>query len=225
MVNFTQQACQDDKSAHRATGRLVYTMRTAELAHRSIARRCLLIGALLIGVGACSSDTGSYSPIFTTTALTTTTVRSTTTVRRTTTTSTSSTTTTTVLPTTTTVPTITEGGVVKVANATDIDDAAEQLTNELTALGFTLRQATNSAGKDEELSVSKIYVLPGGEAVAQSVSYLMGGIEIFPMTTPAWITGGTASLGPTTVLVMLGSDLAGIPLLVMRFDAGRQGPD
>jgi hypothetical protein len=45
------------------------------------------------------------------------------------------------------------------------------------------------------------------------------------MPTPAWITGGTAALGETTVLVMLGTDLASTPLLVMRFEPGRQGPD
>ena len=80
--------------------------------------------------------------------------------------------------TTTTLPTITEGGVIKVANATDIEEAAQELTDELAGLGFCRRRPTNGAGKDEELSVSKIYAEAGSEPVAQSVSYLMGGIEI-----------------------------------------------
>lgn len=112
-----------------------------------------------------------------------------------------------------------------VANATDVDDAARKLTDELAALGFTMEEPTNSAGKDESLTLSKIYVIPGSEAVAESVSYLMGGISIYRMPTPAWISAGTAGLGDATVLVMLGSDLAGQPLLVMRFQPGRQGPD
>lgn len=111
------------------------------------------------------------------------------------------------------------------ANATDVSEAAQQLSVQLGDLGFAVAEATNSAGKDEVLTVSKIYVKPGSEAVAESISYLMGGIEMFRMPTPAWIAGGTAALGDTTVLVMLGSDLAGSPLLVMRFEPGRQGPD
>ncbi len=200
-------------------------MRPAELSHRSIARRCLLLGVLLIGVVACASNTSSYSPMFTTTPPSTTIARTTTTRPRPPTTTTSSTTTTTLVPTTTMVPPVIEGGVVRVANATDIKQAAQELTDELAALGFALDAPTNGAGKDEVLSVSKIYVIAGSEAVAESVSYLMGGIEVLRMPTPAWITGGTAALGNTTVLVMLGSDLASTPLLVMRFEPGRQGPD
>ena len=202
-------------------------MRHAELVHRSIARRSVLIAALLVGIVACSSNSDSYSPIFTSIPPITT-IAETTTTRpppTTTTTTTSSTTTTTLPATTTTVPTLTEGGVIRVANATAVEQAAQQLSTELSGLGFAVEEPTNAAGKDEELSVSKIYVKPGSEPVAQSVSYLMGGIEVLRMPTPAWIFGGTAALGNTTVLVMLGSDLAGTPLLVMRFAPGRQGPD
>jgi hypothetical protein len=200
-------------------------MPPAELVHRSIARRCALIGSLLVGIVACSSNTDSYSPMFTTTPPTTTIAETTTTRPPPSTTTTSSTTTTTLPATTTTLPTITEGAVIKVANATDIEQAAQELTAQLAGLGFVVEEPTNGAGKDEELSVSKIYAKPGSEPVAQSVSYLMGGIEVLRMPTPAWIFGGTAALGNTTVLVMLGSDLAGVPLLVMRFEPGRQGPD
>ena len=200
-------------------------MRPAEPTHRSITLRCMLIGALVVGIVACSSNTDSYSPMFTTTPPITTIAETTTTRPRPATTTTSSTTTTTLPPTTTTVPTITEGGTIKVANATRIEEAAQQLTNEFAGLGFAVQAPTNAAGKDEELSVSKIYVIAGCEPAAQSVSYLMGGIEVLRMPTPAWIFGGTAALGSSTVLVMLGSDLAGTPLLVMRFAPGRQGPD
>ncbi|MCE9620786.1 MAG: LytR C-terminal domain-containing protein [Actinomycetia bacterium] len=192
-------------------------------------RNRLLVSALSFCVAfgaACSSNGAGGGPLFTTRQSTiaptsielpTTSSEPTTTIE---------TTTTTTLPqTVTTLPLELAGGVVKVANATEVEEAAQQLTNELAGVGFAVAEATNSAGKDEELSTSKIYVKAGSEAVAQSVAYLMGGIEVLRMPTPAWIFGGTAALGDTTVLVMLGSDLAGSPLLVMRFEPGRQGPD
>lgn len=107
------------------------------------------------------------------------------------------------------------GGVVKVANASGIDGAAGVLTDELAALGFDTRKATNGAGIDADLDLSKIYVVAGSEEVAKSVSRVMGGIEIFPMTTPAWITGANENLADATVLVLLGHDLAGKRLAEM----------
>lgn len=108
------------------------------------------------------------------------------------------------------------GGIVKVANASGVDGAAQRITDELAALGFTTNGPTNAAGIDEDLAESKIYVTAGSEAVAQSVSRLMGGIPVSRMPTPAWIKGGTAGLGDATVLVMLGHDLAGVPLADMQ---------
>lgn len=110
---------------------------------------------------------------------------------------------------------IVEGGIVMVANASGVNGAAKELTTELSALGFTTRAGTNAAGIDEDLATSKIYVIAGSEAVAQSVSRLMGGIPVERMPTPAWIKGGTAGLGDANVLVMLGHDLAGTPLADM----------
>ena len=197
-------------------------------------RRCLLLSALCVSA-ACSSTGVGSGPILPTRTSTTVernaittsseSTESTTTIETTTTTTIETTTTTTSPPTTTLLPLVLDGGVVRVANATAIDEAAQQLTEELASLGFALDKPTNAAGKDEELTTSKIYVKAGSEGIAESISYLMGGIEILRMPTPAWIFGGTAALGDTTVLVMLGSDLAGSPLLVMRFEPGRQGPD
>ena len=118
-------------------------------------------------------------------------------------------------PTTTTVPLVTVGGVVKVANASGVDGAAGRLAGELAALGFATRDATNAAGIDKDLEASKIYVIAGSEAVAESVSRVMGGLPISPMPTPAWIKEGTAGLGDATVLVMLGHDRAGTTLADM----------
>ena len=108
-----------------------------------------------------------------------------------------------------------EGGIVKVANASGVDGAARALTAELAALGFVTRDGTNAAGIDADLETSKIYVIAGSEAVAQSVSRVMGGLAIERMPTPAWIKGGTAGLEDATVLVMLGHDRAGTPLADM----------
>ena len=103
----------------------------------------------------------------------------------------------------------------KVANASGVDGAAGRLTSELAALGFATSGATNAAGIDKDLDTSKIYVVAGSEAVAESVSRAMGGLPIFPMPTPAWIREGTDGLEGATVLVMLGHDLSGTALADM----------
>jgi LytR cell envelope-related transcriptional attenuator len=184
-------------------------MRTPPDAPPSFARRVAFVALLVAATtaAACSSSSENSSPstAASTTAETTTTTTSTTT----------STTSTTLAPTTTTEPLVLSPGVVKVANASGVDGAAGFLSDEFAALGFQTRQATNSAGIDEDLDTSKIYVIAGSEPVAQSISRLMGGIEVLRMPTPAWINGGTAGLEDATVLVMLGHDLAGTKLAEM----------
>jgi|GEM_PF-2553346 len=173
-----------------------------------LAHRLLALAALSIAT-ACSSTVDRAS-------LATTTTTSTTVVATTTTTTSTTTTTTTEAPTTTTEPPIvTSGGVLKIANAANVDLAASRLTGEFAAMGFDVRDATNAAGIDRELETSKIYVVAGSEAVAFSVSRLMGGIEVYAMSTPAWIKGGTEGLGDATVLIMLGKDLAKVELADM----------
>ena len=176
-------------------------MRIPPVAHRSLARRVFVLAALAVTLVACSSTSNTNG----------------TTSSTSTSTSTSTTSTTTTLPptTTTTIPLVFAPGVVKVANASGVNGAAGFLSDEMAALGFQTRKATNAAGPDEDLDVSKIYVIGGSEPVADSVSRLMGGIEVLRMPTPAWITGGTAGLEDATVLVMLGHDLAGKKLAEM----------
>lgn len=164
----------------------------------------LVVPALVVLAG-CSMSRSVTPP---TTTTTTTTLAPTTTTSTTTSTTTTSTSTTT-STTTTTIPTITEGAVVLVANASGIDGAAARLSDQLGQLGFHMARATNAAGNEASLATSKVYFLPAGEAVARSVARKMGNLPLFPMPTPAWITGGTAALGDATVLVMLGSDIAG----------------
>ena len=183
------------------------------IAQLPILWRCALVGLLMVVPVACKS---SRNPGTTATSSATTTTSSTTTSSTTSTTTTTTMPPTTMPPTTmpptTTEPLATEGGIVMVANASGVNGAAKTLTQELAALGFATREGTNAAGIDEELATSKIYVIAGSEAVAQSISRLMGGVPVERMPTPAWIKGGTAGLGDANVLVMLGHDLAGTPL-------------
>jgi hypothetical protein len=127
-----------------------------------------------------------------------------------------STSTTTTVPPTTTIALVVEGAVVLVANAADVPGAAALLSQQFAAVGFAVVDPTNAAGNERELDVSKVYYLPAGYDAALSIGAVMGGLEVAPMPTPAWITGATDALGDANVLVMLGKDLAGqeIPALV-----------
>ena len=159
-------------------------------------------------LGACTFGPPTV-PTTTTTSSTSTTTTTTTTLPPTT-TSTTTTTTTTLPPTTTTttIPLITEGAVAIVANASNVNGAAAQLGQELAARGFHMADATNAAGVEERLAVSKVYFLPAGADVAASIARVMGGVSATRMPVPVSITGGPAALGEATVVVMLGSDLA-----------------
>jgi hypothetical protein len=103
---------------------------------------------------------------------------------------------------------ITEGAVIIVANASNVNGAALQLSQELGNRGFHLGDPTNAAGIEERLDASKVYFLPAGADVAASIGRVMGDIPVVRMPVPVWITGGPAALGEATVVVMLGKDLA-----------------
>src|SRR4051794_29586933 len=176
-----------------------------------LARRLMLISTLLCAVLLASCTFGPPAVPTTTTSSTTSTSTTTTTTTPTTTTSTTTTTTTTTLPptTTTTIPLSTEGAVAIVANASGVTGAAALLTQELSALGFHMGDATNTAGVEERLDVSKVYYLPAGADVATSIGRVMGGVLVTRMPVPVSITGGPARLGAAPVGVMLGQALAG----------------
>src|SRR3954453_15904990 len=123
-----------------------------------LARRLMLISTVLSAVLLVSCTFGPPAgPTPTTTSSTPSTSTTTTTTIATTTTSTTTTTTTTTLPptTTTTIPLITEGAVAIVANASGVTGAAALLTQELSALGFHLGDATNTAGVGGRVRGSK----------------------------------------------------------------------
>ena len=165
-------------------------------------------------LGACTFGPPTV-PTTTTTSSTSTSTSTTTTTTTTlppaTTSTSTTTTTTTTLPattTTTTIPLITEGAVVIVANASNVNGAAAQLREELATRGFHMADATNAAGVEERVDVSKVYFLPAGADVAASIGRVMGGVSVTRMPVPVSITGGPATLGEATVVVMLGKDLA-----------------
>ena len=129
-----------------------------------------------------------------------------------------STTTVAVVVTPTTEPFVTTGATVIVANASGVGGAAGQFSKALGQVGFTMATPTNAAPPEAKLTVSKVYYLPGGEAVASSVGRSMGGVAVEPMPTPVPIKNEKAGLGTATVLVMLGSDLAGKALPALAGD-------
>ncbi len=118
----------------------------------------------------------------------------------------------------TTEPFVTAGATVIVANASGVGGAAGQFSKALGQVGFTMATPTNAAPPEAKITVSKVYYLPGGEAVASSVARSMGGVSATAMPAPAPIKNEKAGLGPATVLVMLGSDLAGKALPALAGD-------
>lgn len=129
----------------------------------------------------------------------------------------STSTTTTEAPTTTTTePMVFDGASIMVANSSNVNGAAGRLSDELAAKGFTVLPPTNGWGPEESLDVTRIYYVPGkGEAVARTVGRLMG-VEPTQIPVPAWITGGTETMGDAGVLIMLGKDLASTFLADMQ---------
>jgi LytR cell envelope-related transcriptional attenuator len=122
----------------------------------------------------------------------------------------------------TTAPLVVSGATVVVANASGVGGAAGQFTTALQSVGFTMGTATNAAGAEQRLDVSKVYYSPSdpeAAAVAASVAQAMGGpdngVTTATMPSPVPVEGGDASLGDATVLVMLGKDLAGKPLPIL----------
>jgi hypothetical protein len=116
-------------------------------------------------------------------------------------------TTTTTAPVETTTTLLTTGFEVVVANASGVSGSAGKLTDQLTGKGFVMAPATNSAEGTPIQSTTIVYYLPGFEVGAQSVASVLGGkaTEAMPEVVPT----EDGSLGPASVLVLLGTDQAG----------------
>jgi hypothetical protein len=113
--------------------------------------------------------------------------------------------------TTTTIPLTTQGATVVVANVSNQNGAAGQMSRALAAVGYTLGEATNGAASVGQLEETVIYfdpAQPAAQAVAESVGRSLGGVaSISPVATPPPVESG--DLGGAGVLVMLGVDKAG----------------
>jgi hypothetical protein len=98
-----------------------------------------------------------------------------------------------------------------VANASNVNGSAAQMSRALEVVGYTMGEATNKADTLGQLDASVIYFdpnVPNAENVAGSVARSLGGVDsIAPVATPAPTESG--ELGGAGVLVMLGIDKAG----------------
>ncbi|MCU1392565.1 MAG: hypothetical protein JWM34_993 [Ilumatobacteraceae bacterium] len=111
----------------------------------------------------------------------------------------------------TTAPITVAGAKVTVANASGVGGAAGLATKALSKLGFTMGDATDAAAAQKKIDTTVVYYLTGGELVAASVAQLYSTADhvITAAAMPAAIPVKGASIGDSTVLVLLGTDLAG----------------
>ena len=100
---------------------------------------------------------------------------------------------------------------VQIANASGIAGSAGQLTTELQGRGFIVQPAMNKSEITPKQTVTVVYYLLGSEASAAAVAKELGGVAVAAM--PAPIPTETGGLGEASVLILLGTDIAGIPLL------------
>jgi len=99
---------------------------------------------------------------------------------------------------------------IQVTNASGISGSAGQLTTELQGRGYIVQPANNRSEITPKQTVTVVYYLLGSEQAAAAVANALGGVGIAAM--PAPIPTESGNLGEATVLILLGTDLAGKPL-------------
>lgn len=99
---------------------------------------------------------------------------------------------------------------IQVTNASGISGSAGQLTTELQGRGYIVQPANNRSEITPKQTVTVVYYLLGSEQAAAAVANALGGVGIAAMPTP--IPTESGNLGEATVLILLGTDLAGKPL-------------
>jgi len=99
---------------------------------------------------------------------------------------------------------------VQIANASGRVWSAGELTIELKSRGFVLEIATTKSPSLPIQSETVVYYLPDHLGAATVVSLELGGVRIAEM--PLNIPTSRGELGEASVLVLLGSDIAGKPL-------------
>lgn len=104
------------------------------------------------------------------------------------------------------------GASVMVANASATSGAAADMTEQLAAVDYTMTEPGTDTNNDA-LDASIVYYAAGEPAVqqvAESVARDLGGVSVQPLPATIPVQGG--SIGAASVLVLLGSDMAGKPL-------------
>ncbi len=114
---------------------------------------------------------------------------------------------------TTMVPVVLNAFKVQIANGSGISGSAGLLTTEMQGRGYLVQPAINKSEVTPKQTVTIVYYLLGSEAPAAQVARDLGGVATAPMPTP--IPTETASLGEASVLILLGTDLAGKPLSII----------
>jgi hypothetical protein len=99
---------------------------------------------------------------------------------------------------------------VQVANASKVAGSAGQLTTELQGRGYIVQPAVNSSEITPKQTATVVYYLAGSETAAAQVAAELGGVATAPM--PAPIPTESGGLGEASVLILLGTDVAGKPL-------------
>lgn len=117
---------------------------------------------------------------------------------------------TTLVAASTTVPGPTTGFKVQVVNAAGVSGAAGDMTVALQGLGFIVQPALTKSDATPKQTVTKVYYFSGSEAAAASVAASLGNVETAPMPDP--VPSETGNIGEASVMVLLGTDLAGKPL-------------
>ena len=110
--------------------------------------------------------------------------------------------------TSTTVGLIVEGTQLQVANASNQDGVAGQMTAVLATKGFTMAEAVSAS---EKLEFSKVLYNasdPAAQAMAESLAAFFGGIDVAAQGLPVPVASGNWAEGSGVVL-MLGNDFAG----------------
>jgi hypothetical protein len=114
---------------------------------------------------------------------------------------------------TTAAPVVLTAFKVQIANASGVSGSAGLLTTEMQGKGYIVQPAINKSEITPKQTVTVVYYLLGSEAAAAQVAQELGGVATSPMPTP--IPTETGSLGEASVLVLLGTDLAGKPLAII----------
>lgn len=99
---------------------------------------------------------------------------------------------------------------VQIANASKVAGSAGTMTTELQGRGFIVQPAMNSSEVTPKQTTTVVYFLPGFDVQAAQVAEQLGGVATAVM--PAPIPTEKGKLGEASVLILLGTDLAGKPL-------------